>query len=264
MRTRHRVPLTVFVALALIVAACGSTPAASPSPGPWPSCNAAIVKPFALVGVMTGKSSTSPGPARVCPIPVTTSKGDEAAPTMSYAVSEVPAGGPDSARAIDRPGPDVAFAANQNCGADAFVFSSVYEFPFESVTPLIGIRVGSMVARTIRLPCDGNIRFQVDGAGLISLVKCAQRTMRIPDAGGAVPAAAALRATDTTLKVSFAGVIAAVNPASIGAAAVWTKYSLAWCWLSLSPQAMSASSSANPLAGAKFVAALIGNTALLS
>ena len=56
MRIRHRVPLTVFATLAILVAACSSTPAASPSP-----------TQAAATATLAAASPTPAGPAKATP-----------------------------------------------------------------------------------------------------------------------------------------------------------------------------------------------------
>ncbi len=56
MRTKHRAPLTAFAALAIVVAACGSTPAASPSP-----------TQATAVPTVAAASPTPAGPAKATP-----------------------------------------------------------------------------------------------------------------------------------------------------------------------------------------------------
>src|SRR6266446_1007290 len=112
----------------------------------------------------------------------------------------------------------------------------------------MGMTSCSGATSTMRLPVVGNWSVQSPRGG-VSLVRWTTLTMRMPLAG-AVPAVAAFSATETALNEPFAGVIAAVIPGAIGAAAVWTKYSDA-CGNPCVCQAMSASSSLKPSSGAK-------------
>src|SRR6266481_1888043 len=112
----------------------------------------------------------------------------------------------------------------------------------------MGMTSCSGATSTMRLPVVGNWSVQSPRGG-VSLVRWTTLTMRMPLAG-AVPAVAAFSATETALNEPFAGVIAAVIPGAIGAAAVWTRYSDA-CGNPCVCQAMSASSSLKPSSGAK-------------
>src|SRR5882762_2693786 len=182
-----------------------------------------MTSPLAVVGVMTGALVMS-SPALTCaPVAsVNVSKGAAAAPVMSQAMTMIPV--PLSTlKEIVMSLPGVALTAYQTCGLSRLSPASfVHALPSLSLTLVIAswpVFTGAVSA--IRFPDDG--RFTVDEPGQGWNV-CCTFWIRIPLVVGAVPAAAALKATAIVLKRSDPDPWATVSVGLMAAALVWTVY----------------------------------------
>src|SRR5262249_22133327 len=168
--------------------------------GPCPSVTAAMLSPFADPGVSTGESERC--------VPVTAwlrpsadaSSGLGSALMMSYITADcAPLGAPLMWKVIFRFGPGIALAAYQICGSSPSGAYLTQVFPLLSVTEVVGITEACGVVTTRRFPTLGNWISQLVRPVKTFSEEMFCRTIRMPRAGGGVPAAAAFSATERAL-----------------------------------------------------------------
>src|SRR6266403_3195309 len=190
--------------------------------GPVYSLTRPNTRPRAVEGAMTTLVMSSPALAWAPVASVNLSKGAVEAPAMSQAMTTIPVL-LSTLKEMVRSLPGLALAAYHTCGlSELSPATFVQRLPLLSVTLVIAswpVFTGAVSA--IRFPDDG--RFTVDEPGQGWNV-CCTFWIRIPLVVGAVPAAAALKATAIVLKRSDPDPWATVSVGLMAAALVWTVY----------------------------------------